>query len=136
MKINKKITSKLFYVLAVGASIFFLFFFIVDIWIGYEAKRICQEAKWEYHKKTCVDSLIAVLEDEKQGFRVRNNAIWALGQLGDKKALPVLEKYYTGIIPDKEPLDNMISQYELKKAINLIKGGLNIAGWAWRWGVK
>jgi hypothetical protein len=46
--------------------------------------------------------------------------------------LPVLEKYYTGDIPDREPLDRMISQYELKKAIDLASGGTNVASLLWR----
>jgi hypothetical protein len=58
--------------------------------------------------------------------RHRNSAIWALGQLGDGRALPALERYYMGIIPDREPFDEMISQYELNKALHLAKGGTNI----------
>jgi len=59
----------------------------------------------------------------------RNHAIWALGQLGDKRALPSLEKLYTG-----EPCDHSkyVCQYELKKAIKLCRGGLNITAWTWR----
>jgi hypothetical protein len=133
---SKKIFEKLLYLGAIGFSLFFLFFFVTCVWIGNEAKRLCQEAKWEYQKKDCVEALIATLDDETQGYRTRNHAIWALGQFGDSRALPVLEKYYTGNIPDSEPLDGTISQYELKKAINLANGGLNITTWAWRWGVK
>ena len=141
--IIKMIKEKLFYLFAIGLSIFLLFFFITDVWIGHEAKRLCQEAKWEYGKTDlpagkagCVEALIATLDDEHQGYRTRNHAIWALGQFGDSRALPVLQKYYTGNIPDREPLDETISQYELKKAVNLANGGLNITAWAWRWGIK
>jgi hypothetical protein len=130
MKINK-IKEKLFYLIAIGISIFFLFFFITTIWIGYEAKNLCQNAKWQYGGD-CVEALIATLNDEHQGYRTRNHAIWALGQFGDSRALPILQKYYTGNIPDREPLDKTISQYELKKAVNLTNGGLNITAWAWR----
>lgn len=135
MKI-KAIKEKLFYLFAIGVSIFLLFFFITNVWIGYEAKSLCQEAKWEYGKTDCVEALIATLDDENQGYRTRNHAIWALGEFGDSRALPVLQKYYTGNIPDREPLDGTISQYELKKAVNLASGGLNITSWAWRWGIK
>lgn len=135
MKI-KAIKEKMFYLAAIGLSIGLLFFFLGDIWIGYEAKKLCQEAKWEYQKTDCVEALIVQLDDENQGYRTRNHAIWALGQFGDNRALPILEKYYTGDIPDREPLDGTISQYELKKAINLASGGLNLTAWAWRWGIK
>lgn len=131
MKI-KNIKNKLLYLIAIGVSIFCLFLMITGIWIGHEAKRLCQEAKWEYQQTDCVDSLIMTLDDEKQGYRTRNHAIWALGQFGDSKALTTLQKYYTGNIPDREPLDEMISQYELKKALQLVNGGTNIISWIWR----
>lgn len=131
MKI-KNAKETLIYLFSIGISIFVLFFIITNVWIGYEAKKICQEAKWEYKKTDCVEALIDTLDDENQGYRTRNHAIWALGQFGDSKALPVLQKYYTGDIPDREPLDDMISQYELKKAINLASGGLNITAFIWR----
>jgi hypothetical protein len=134
MKI-KNIKEKIFYAIAIGVSIFFLFFFIGASWISYEVKDQCQEAKREYGGD-CVESLISLLDDESKGFRARNNAIWSLGQLGDGRALPVLQNYYTGIIPEREPLDKSISQYELKKAINLTSGGPNIIAWIWRNGLK
>lgn len=130
MKI-KKIKEKFFYIIAVGLSIFILFFFISSVWIGHDAKQMCLDAKREYGGD-CVEALIAQLEDDNRGFRARNNAIWALGQLGDSRALPVLQNYYTGNIPDREPLDETISQYELKKAVDLTSGGTNISAFIWR----
>ncbi len=130
MKI-KAIKEKLLYFMAIGISVLFLFFFITTVWIGYETNNLCQSAKWRYGGD-CVEALIAQLDDEHQGFRDRNHAVWALGQMGDSQALPVLEKYYTGDIPPREPLDGVISQYELKKAINLADGGVNIAAFIWR----
>jgi len=130
MKI-KNIKQNLLYIIAIGASIFFLFFFIGCSWIGYEVKGQCQKAKRQYGGD-CTKALIALLNDENNGFRARNDAIWALGQLGDGHALPVLQSYYTGNIPEREPLDKMISQYELKKAVSLTSGGTNIASFIWR----
>lgn len=121
-----------FYVFAIGNSIFLLFFFITSVWIGHEVKRLCQEARWEYHQTDCVTALITTLEDEHRGYRTRNHAIWALGQFGDHRALPSLEKYYTGNIPDREPLDITISQYELQKAINLVSNHPNLTALIWR----
>lgn len=125
--------AQLFYLTAVGGSIFCLFFFITTVWIGYEAKSLCQSAQNQYGGD-CTSALIAQLDDEKQDFRSRNSAIWGLGQFGDRRALPILQKYYTGQIPEREPLNRTISQYELRKAINLANGGFNLTAWAWRWG--
>lgn len=130
----KNIKEKIFYLMAIGASIFLLFFVICCTWIGYEVKTQCQDAQREYGGD-CTEALIKLLNDENRGFRARNDAIWILGQLGDSRALPVLENYYTGNIPLREPLDETISQYELKKAVNLTSGGLNITAFFWRSGI-
>lgn len=140
MKI-KSIKQKLFYAGAVGISIFLLFFVVTCFWIGYEVKSQCQEVKREYggdlpaDRQDCVEALITLLNDEDKGFRARNSAIWALGQLGDSRALPFLQRFYTGNIPAKESLDKSISQYELKKAINLTSGGFNMSAVIWRNGI-
>lgn len=129
-KINGFI-NRLAYVVGVGISIFFLFFFIGCSWIGYEVKSQCQDAKREYGGD-CVEALTKQLEDEGKGFKARNDAIWVLGQLGDRRALPALNDLYTGIIPARESLYKTISQYELKKAIKLAHGGANITAFIWR----
>jgi len=78
---------------------------------------------------------MALVDDDGRDFRSRNRAVWALGQLGDGRALPVLKKYYTGRVPAREPIDRMMSQRELKKAIRLAAGGLNITAFVWRNGI-
>lgn len=123
--------EKLAYGTAVGMSIVVLCFFVLCTWIGYEAKVTCRDAQREYQGE-CVDALIAQLDDPTKSYRARNNAVWALGQFGDTRAVPVLEKYYTGNIPEREPLDEMLSQYELYKALQLSRGGTNISAWIWR----
>ena len=128
---DRNIKQAIFYLAAVGFSIFLLFFFIGGVWIGYDVKDTCKDAQAAY-EGDCVEALTALLEDESRSYRARNNAVWALGQFGDSRALPVLEKYYTGDIPDREPLNETISQYELKKAINLAGGGTNISAFIWR----
>ncbi len=125
------IKEKLFYLVAISISIFCLFFFIACSWIGYEVKDQCQNAQGEYGGD-CVEALMDLLKDEHKGFRARNDAIWALGQLGDGRALATLQSYYTGNIPDREPLAKTISQYELKKAIALTSGEPNLSAFIWR----
>ena len=135
MKISKLIWQRLLFIGAIGFSIVLLFFVISCVWIGYEVKSQCQDAKRDY-KGDCTEALIGLLQDENRSFRSRNSAIWALGQLGDSRALPVLKNIYTGIIPSREPLDKVISQYELKKAVNLTGGGANITAIFWRFSIR
>ena len=44
------------------------------------------------------------------------------------EALPTLRSVYTGNIPDREPLDQVLSQYELAKAIRWCEQG-NWTSW-------
>lgn len=92
-----------------------------------EVRGTCLRAE-TVHKKDCVNSLILVLEDPERNIKEKNDAIWALGQLADKRALPKLKSLYTGQIPEREPLNKVISQYELRKAIRWIENG-NWTSW-------
>lgn len=134
IKINNKLIHHLIFLATFSLGSFILLFVTTFTWIGNDVKTQCQAAKWQYGGN-CPDALISLLNDENQSFRSRNSAIWALGQLGDNRALPVLQSYYTGNIPDREPLNGVISQYELKKAINLTGGGINITAIFWRHGI-
>jgi len=131
----KKVLKPMLYVGAIGLSVFLLIFVITCTWIGFDVKNQCQTAKRAYGGD-CVTALGTLLSDENRSFRERNSAIWALGQLGDSRAYPMLKRMYTGNIPDREPLDRMISQYELKKAVALTNGGFNMTAVFWRYGIQ
>lgn len=78
-----------------------------------------------------VESLMQVADSEKYGLRDRNRAIWALGQLGDPAALPVLEGLATG-----EKCDHAtgVCQKEVRKALEACRGGVNLSAPLWRHG--
>lgn len=63
-------------------------------------------------------ALAAVVDSESHARRDRNRAVWALGQLRDPRALPVLERHRTGGDCDHS---RGLCQYELTKAIDLIR---------------
>jgi hypothetical protein len=130
---NLPIKKIFFYAAAIGIGGFALFYIATCLYIGTQVGDRCLSAMSRYYRSDCVEALVTQLNDENQGFGARNSAIWALGQLGDARALPVLQSYYTGVIPDREPWNGTISQYELKKAINLTSGGFNMGAWVWRW---
>lgn len=130
---DKKNIQKIFlYSFLLGIGFFILVFLITSISIGKEVNRRCELAQSQYGGD-CVEALMQTLEDDKKFFRERNHAIWSLGQLGDERAIPVLEKYYTGNIPDREPYDDGLSQYEMKKALKLLNGGFNITHLLWNY---
>jgi hypothetical protein len=76
-----------------------------------------------------VDALISVVDSPARALHERNRAVWALGQVGDARALPVLERHVTG-----KPCDHShaICQHELSKAIRLCRGARNISAFVWR----
>jgi hypothetical protein len=78
-----------------------------------------------------VPALMQLVESDRHEMRDRNRAIWALGQLGDPRALPLLRKHFTGGESDERM---ELSQYELKKAIALCEGATNISAFVWRRG--
>jgi hypothetical protein len=121
------------YLVLGGAASIVVLLLAAGMWIGLTVQSTCQQAQQQYESE-CVTALSQLLDDEAQSYKARNDAIWALGQLGDYQALPVLEKYYTGDIPEREPLAQTLSQYELKKAIRLVSGSSNITAPLW-WGL-
>lgn len=135
MKLFKKIKQAIILGSTISLSIFLLLFVITCVWIGYDVKNQCRQAQNDYNG-SCHQALIKLLQDENRSFSSRNSAIWALGQLGDSASLSVLQSFYTGNIPNREPLNQTISQYELKKAINLVNGGTNITAIFWRYGLQ
>ena len=91
-------------------------------------ESLCEKATTQYPGDN-VEALMAYVNSEHNSIRERNRAVWALGQLGDRRALPALQEYYTG-----QPCqhDKYLCQHELRKAIRLCEGGTNITAWIWR----
>jgi len=75
------------------------------------------------------EALISKAGSAEFPLKDRNRAIWALGQLGDVRALAPLESLKTG-----KPCDHAaaVCQHELRKAIRQCRGGVNITRWAWK----
>ena len=124
----------------VGGSVFLFIFLVTTTWIGFSVREKCELAKEKYEgglsagRQGCTEAMSQYLDDEQNPIGERNHMIWALGQLGEPGALPILEKYYTGDIPDREPWNSVISQYELRKAVKLARGGFNAGALVWRLG--
>ncbi|MFA5270114.1 MAG: HEAT repeat domain-containing protein [Patescibacteria group bacterium] len=103
-----------------------IFVFLLTLnFIGYGVREQCNIAQGRYDGD-CVEALSQYLDDENNGYYSRNSAIWALGQLGDERALPVLQKYYTDYSGGRGDRSVELSQLELKRAIGYMEGNLNI----------
>ena len=89
-------------------------------WIRSDVKKNISIAQQKY-PGTAEEALISFLLDEKNSFNDRTHkAIWTLGMLKSRKALPILRSYYKN---DPKGLtcqgkhDQMICQYGIYKAI-------------------
>src|SRR5210317_1726783 len=91
-------------------------------------KKVCAEATRKYPGDK-IEALMKSVETEKYVYsaniyRANNHIFWALGQLGDKRALPFLKKLSTGQPCDHE---TNLCQGEIKEAIDkLEKNGFNL----------
>lgn len=73
-----------------------------------------------------VAALIGLVQSEHHSLAERGRAVHALGQIGDKRALPALERNYTGRQCDHA---RFLCQKELRKAIDRCHG----KNWAPSW---
>lgn len=88
-------------------------------------KEISAEATQQYPGDR-VEALIAYVKSENHSLRKRNLAVWALGQIGDQRALHVLNQFYTGGPCDH---NHYLCQGELQKAIKKCKSSFNATAW-------
>jgi hypothetical protein len=102
----------------------------IGVWIGNDVRQVSRTAQ-SRSTGAPVTALCTLVTDDDVGYELRNRAVWALGQLGDRAALPVLEPLYTG---DECRHDSALCQHELRKAIMACRGGVNVTALVWRRG--
>lgn len=94
-------------------------------WLQADARQFSAQAMQEFPGDE-VEALLALAQSERHALARRNAAVHALGQIGDRRALPVLEKFLTG---GQCQHDRLLCQHELRKAIDRCNG----KNWAPRW---
>jgi len=115
---------------AATATGILVLFLAVSWLIGSSVHKMCRDATGEYGGDR-VSALMKYADSPAHSLRDRNRAVWALGNLGDSRAVPWLKKRYTGQPCDH---DHMLCQKELKQAIHLCQGGVNLPALVWRRG--
>ena len=112
-----------------GAAALLLGVYVLVSWqIGVGVRKAVTHAVG-LHPGDRVEALMQVVEDSSEPMRQRNLAVWALGQLGDTRALETLRPHYHGGECDHV---RALCQGELEKAIHLLEGGFNATAWIWR----
>lgn len=92
-----------------------------------DVKEICGKATQECDGD-CIEVLIAYVESDNHSFEDKHKATWALGEIGDPRALLVLERLYAGkpcVRPCK--YDEYIHQHQLTNSIRLCRGSSVVA---------
>jgi hypothetical protein len=101
-------------------TLLFLGFLSIWIWIDIDVKKNIKNAKEKY-PGTAEDALIAYLLDPANSPKDCSSvAIWTLGQIHSKKALPILEGLYNNDPEGKTchgKHEYVLCQYEIYKAI-------------------
>ena len=106
----------------------------LSLWIELELKKICETAA-QKHPGDQVEALTMSVETKEYGYnaplyKANNGFIWALGQLGDKSALPFLRSLSSG-----EPCDHEtnLCQGEIQEAIQKLETDkFNLPKFLWR----
>ncbi len=107
---------------------------LLSLWVELHLRKVCGMAARKYPGDK-VEALMKFVETEEKGYRAElyranNHAFWALGQLGDKRALPFLKGLLTG-----EPCDHgtNLCQGEIKEAIHILeRDQFNLPKFLWR----
>jgi hypothetical protein len=120
-----KIAARIF---AIVLGILIFVYLGVSVMIGWGVNKESRSAMAQF-KGDRVEALIALVDCRDCRLEDRNHAVWALGQLKDKQALPVMYKYRTG-----KPCNHStaICQYELEKAIRWTEGKSHMLPQIWR----
>ena len=111
-----------------------IFFVILSVIFSFHViytgvKNVCVDAKQEFGQN-CVQSLILYIRSDDHSQNEKIHAVWALGQLADKDALPFLEdleKEYT--CEDAQKKSKIC--YEIHKAVKWCTHG-NATSWMYR----
>jgi hypothetical protein len=115
-------------ILVIAVGIVIIAFLGCSLMIGRGVSSASESATAQFYGDR-VEALIALVDCQTCDLHDRTTAVWALGQLKDKRALPILYKYRTG-----KPCDHLhqICQYEITKAIRWTEGNSYMLPQIWR----
>lgn len=125
--------KKIMILVSIVAAIACLVFYGFVCWnIFADVREITHKGQQKFAGDS-VAATIAMLESNATSFAEKNQAVYALGQIGDKRALPALQSKITSIpCPDPCTKDNYVCQYELEKAIKTCRGSFTVTRWMYR----
>ncbi|MFB3829631.1 MAG: hypothetical protein ACE15B_22860 [Bryobacteraceae bacterium] len=103
--------------IGIAAAVLALALFALQMFIHVDAALAGREAARRFGGDR-VMALAQAVGCDSCPLKQRNHAVWALGEIGDRRALEALRKHYTGAKCDHS---TRLCQYELDKAIRKIE---------------
>jgi hypothetical protein len=116
------------WILAIAVGILIVAYLGISLMIGWGINKESRSAVARFSGDR-IQALMAVVDCQGCKLEDRNHAVWALGQLRDKRALPVLYRYRTGLPCNHS---RQICQYEISKAIRWTEGNSYMLPQIWR----
>ncbi|MBU1018226.1 hypothetical protein KKA33_04330 [Patescibacteria group bacterium] len=107
-------------IIGVTTLIAFLIFFAFSLRGIYNGvKTICDEYRGRFGGESCAQSLMSSINSIETSIKEKNDALWALSQLGQEESLPFLYE-----LEERENcgLDECISDIMLNRAIRFSEG--------------
>jgi len=128
MRILKRVSKIASWVLAIVIGFLIVAYLGVSIMIGWGINKESRSAMARFSGDR-IEALMALADCQDCRLEDRNHAVWALGQLRDKRALQIFYKYRTG-----KPCNHLqqICQYEISKAIRWTEGNSYMLPQIWR----
>lgn len=96
---------------------------VLNIYISANVTNYATVARKSFSNESeVIYAMINYINSNDYSLKERNNMVWAVGRLSDKRALSSLQALYTG-----EPCNHslFLCQYELAKAINRCGGNVD-----------
>ena len=114
--------------MGIAAGLLLSGFLFIEGLIGVGILRVSHKAMAQFRGDR-IEALISLVNCETCNLLDRNSAVWALGQLRDKRALTTLHKYRTGKLCNHR---TSICQYEIAKAVKWTEGNAYMLPQVWR----
>ena len=134
LKSKSRVRKVVVWGMPIALSVCVLVIILLSLGIELGVKKLCGAATRKYPGDK-VEALMMSVESDRSGYsahvyKANNHSFWALGQLGDQRALPFLRGLLSGEACHHE---TNLCQGEIKEAIVKLEGnGFNLPKSLWR----
>lgn len=92
---NKIFQNGIFKTGLLALSVGTLVVIVVLFWIIYSPVREVSTAAQIQFGGDRLEALLRYIESDEHSLKEKNHTVWAIGQFGDERAIPILKKFWT-----------------------------------------